>query len=269
MAAACRSIRTLKFHPTPCHMARIRGYQQPMCEPVTTTGRASGIMINSISSLSFLAACCALGCSFRDFDYLKTNGHPGAGGAGQAGANGGLDAAEPPAADSEAGQDAGSGDSPARETGAFFGLVNPGFEQGYNGWTFDPPSAVGKYAFTQYPTPGAYTIEGQYELATWHGVDAYRIRIYQSFLGLENGIYTFKGYFNRGDGLNAVYVYASGCGGQDQQTNVPLTNSTQWIQVGIGGINVSDNRCEVGFVVDANATNWLNADAFSFERDPQ
>jgi hypothetical protein len=50
---------------------------------------------------------------------------------------------------------------------------------------------------------------------------------------------------------------------------VPLTNSTQWIEVGIGGINVTNNQCEVGFVVDASPTQWLNADAFSFERDPQ
>jgi hypothetical protein len=203
---------------------------------------------------------------------LGSGGASGVGGASEAGQSDGNDGLDGGSAttDVETRQDATDGaDVRAGETGPFLGLVNPSFEQGYSGWTFEPSSAAGKYAFTQYPTPGAYTIDGQYELATWHGVDAYKVRVFQSFVGLENGKYTFKGYFNRGDGHNAVYIYTSGCGGPDRQANVPLTNSTGWDQVGLGGIDVTANACEVGFVIDANPTNWLNADAFSFEKDPQ
>lgn len=226
------------------------------------------------------------GCSFQDFSYLQDN-HGANGGSGGSSGSGGTRMTDGSTADSAGGSialdatpdvdDGGpSATSDASDSGTIVPsdapsvnmLANPSFEQGLNGWSFDPMTAQGKYAFTQYPVGTASIPDGQYELATWNATDAYRIRIFQTFTGLENGRYTFKGWFTRGDD-NAAFVYSAGCGGADQQMAVPLTASTEWIQVGVGGINVTNGQCEVGFVVDANANNWLNADAFTFERDPQ
>lgn len=248
-----------------------------LADSARRSGRSAIFLVAGMPFVGHLS-----GCSLQDFSYLQDQkgATGGAGGAMPAtdgsmvdatGGSAKADAApdvEEAATPSDAG-DAADGTGLISTDAGVNMLANASFEQGLMGWTFDPMSAEGKYAFTQFPVGTATVVDGQYELATWHGTDAFRIRVYQSLTGLENGRYTFKGWFNRGDGQNAVYVYSSGCGGPDQQTNIPLTNATQWIDVGIGGINVTNNQCEVGFVVDANPTNWLNADAFTFERDPQ
>ena len=77
------------------------------------------------------------------------------------------------------------------------------------------------------------------------------------------GTYTFQGWFNRGVN-NATYLYAN-CGGANQQVDIPITAPTSWLLVSIPGITVTGGSCELGFFVDASATDWVNADAFSFE----
>jgi len=147
-------------------------------------------------------------------------------------------------------------------------LVNPGFELSYSGWTFDPLSVRGTYVFTQWPTTGSVTVEGQYELSTWTQTVPFTVKVTQVVTGLADGKYTFQGWFNRGDGFNFAYILATGCGGANRQVNIPLTAPTQWLDIQLSGIDVVGGRCEVGFYVDSNAGNWLNADAFSFTRDP-
>lgn len=149
-------------------------------------------------------------------------------------------------------------------------LVNGSFESNYTGWTFEPASVKATYAYVQWPPSGATTVDGQWELSTWAETAAFTVEVSQVVTRLAAGKYTFKGWFNRGSGLNVVYLFARGCGGtEDYQEDIPLTGVSQWIEVGIGGIEVVGGRCEVGFFVDSNANDWLNADAFSFEQDPQ
>lgn len=149
-------------------------------------------------------------------------------------------------------------------------LVNPGFETGLSGWSFDPAAAMGKYAYTQFPQGvGAMTIDGQYELATWSGTDAFTLRVFQTPSNLPSGTYTLTAHFNRADGFKAAYLYARNCGGPDQQQNIPSTAATEWVVTQITGIQVTAGQCEVGFYVDSNPADWLNADAFSFSEDPQ
>jgi len=142
-------------------------------------------------------------------------------------------------------------------------LANASFEQGYVGWTFAPQSAMGKYAFDQLPVPGGYTIDGQYELATWSGTDSFTVQISQTFTNLPDGTYTFEGNFNCGVN-NQAYIFVKGCGGPDQQQNIGVTAPTSWLQVAIPGIQVTGGSCQVGFLVDASPSDWLNADAFTF-----
>jgi hypothetical protein len=232
------------------------------------------------------------GCSLQDFDYLKNGGSAGGGSTGSGGSGGddaeaGLGGSGGTADGGTAGQGGSAGrggsantggggmlaEAGTPETGAGDGgpisiIVNGGFEQGYTGWTFDPASAMGDYAKSQVPVGTAVTIDGVYELATWSDRTAFTVRVFQPFSGLPSGKYTLSGHFTRGAGLNAAYLYAN-CDGTVRQENVLQTGDLQWVEVGIGGIDVTTGQCEVGFYVDSNIGNWLNADAFSFTLDPQ
>ena len=151
-------------------------------------------------------------------------------------------------------------------------LVNGSFEQEWVGWLVDPPSAQGVYANVKWPQPGSYTPNGEpYEnlLGTWHGTQAFVVTVYQSLDGLEDGFYTFKGYFNWGGAHNSLQMFARNCGGTDLSVDIPPTAETQWLPLGISGIEVIGGHCEVGFTVDSNPNDWLNADLFSMVLDPQ
>lgn len=208
-----------------------------------------------------------LGCSFQDFDRLGpgesavSNGgsvnHSSAGGGGSS--NGGGTGYEVGGSDE-------IGDSgvfvPGQDPAA---IVNPSFENGRNGWLFEPPEAAGLYAFVQWPVTGSSTVDGLNELSTWAESEAFTVRIYQSLTELDDGRYTFKGNFNFGTGHNAVYLFARHCGGAERRQDVQQTLPTQWLEVELAAIEVIGGSCDVGFVVDANPNNWLNADFFSFE----
>ncbi len=86
-------------------------------------------------------------------------------------------------------------------------LVNPSFEQAYSGWTFVPASAMGKYAYTQYPGTGAYTIDGQYELATYSASDSFTVSVSQTLSNVPSGTYRFSGEFQLRVN-NAAYISA-------------------------------------------------------------
>ncbi len=186
----------------------------------------------------------------------QSGGETSVAGAGEAGAEGNVGGA-------------GSGGASQGGSGPTGSIVNPSFEESYAGWTFDPISVRGAFAYVQWPPTGGATVDGAFELSTWSQATAFQVKVYQVISGLTDGKYTFKGYFNRGDGHVAAYIYAAGCGGEDRQENVPLTAPAQWLEVGIGGIDVVGGKCEVGFFVSSNPENWLNTDAFSFEKDPQ
>ena len=163
----------------------------------------------------------------------------------------------------------------AAEAGPIDYLANPNFASStLAGWTVVPPDAAQTTAFTQAPVGSATTPQGQaYELATYSASAAFTVDMSQSLTNLPDGTYTFSGWFNRGTN-NQAYIYAKNCGGSDtaaddggagEVADIPLTSSTGWEQVTIAGIVVAGGSCQVGFYVDAAATDWLNADGFSFE----
>jgi len=246
-----------------------------------------------------LAAPCAaiaLGCSLQNFDYLTRGG----GGSDASFADGSGfsepdatgetapgDAAETP--ETSAPHDAATQrtDSPTEtvdarapaggDAGPINYIVNPDFAAStLQGWTVNPPSAAQMYVFTQAPVGSAYTPQGQaYELATYAASDSFTVDVSQTLTNLPNGMYALTAWFNRGAN-NQAYIYANGCGGSDtagdggpdggagEIVNIPLTSSTGWEQVTIPGIRVIGGNCQVGLHVDASATDWLNADGFSF-----
>lgn len=260
-----------------------------------------------LSGLQTVAVLLA-GCSLQKFDYLQEGdggsggagassvggntdqagtdspgesgkGEPGAGGAagsssaGSAskGGKGPLGGTHNAGGDDEGGADSGgAGGKPNGGTGAVGELVNPSFEtSNTSGWTVSPATALTKkHAFVQWPVGGGSVPDGNYEFSTWHMTEAFEVDLYQTISGLEDGVYTFKGYFSRGDGFNAVSIFARNCGALDPEpVEVPLTEPTQWLAVEMVGITVTGGSCEVGLRIDSNASNWLNADLFSFGPD--
>ncbi len=240
-------------------------------------------------------ATIAFGCSLQNFDYLTSGAASSleAGAASETGAASGTDdgsSVEMPTNDGSLGTDTGAYDAGSGQTGLDGGgdarpeaggpmnyLANPNFALStLDGWSVDPPSAAQEYVFTQAPVGSAYTPQGQeYEVATYSGTDSFTVDLSQTLTNLPDGVYAFSGWFNRGDN-NEAYIYAQGCG-QDAGVavgpdggpggivvDIPLTSTTGWEQVTIGGLHVTGGTCRVGLYVDASPSDWLNADGFSF-----
>jgi hypothetical protein len=152
-------------------------------------------------------------------------------------------------------------------------LVNPSFESQLLGWTVDPATAIAaRYVYTQQPTGGGMTKDGLYELATWHLTDAYTVSVSQRLTGLEPGTYTFSGWFST-TSTDGAYLFARDCGEPEVRVDIPPL-TWEWFEIAIVSFTVSSTSCEVGITVSGDATgasgaqDWLNADMFSFTKDP-
>lgn len=213
-------------------------------------------------------------------DTTPQGGEPDPGGGGKStssagqpskGGKGGetvADAGEGNAPQAGAGGAAGSSTGGTKPTGE---LVNPSFETGTTtGWQVDPADALAaKHAFVQWAQGGGTVPDGKNEFGIWNAKDTYTVDLHQTIEGLEDGTYTFKGYFNRG-ALTAAWIFARECGGTDPEPMpVPLTEPAQWLAVSLPGIEVVGGTCQVGLHVEAEPENWLNADLFSFEKDAE
>jgi hypothetical protein len=250
-----------------------------------------------------VAGALVAGCSFQEFDYLqdggtipsrggsasagsstteggtKPDGQSGAGepsGAGTAGTSAGKGGGagsthHPDAGDTgnpgeggAAGAGGAGGADGSGATGATGELVNPSFET-FNtvGWTVKPS---GTYAFVQAPQGTDKNPDGAYEFSTWSQNESFTVELYQNIKGLEDGKYTFKGYFSAG--LNNVSIFARNCGGAADPTPVAVPAQT-WTAVEVKDIEVVGGSCEVGVHVESMATQWMNADLFTFEKDAE
>jgi len=197
----------------------------------------------------------------------KSGSSSGGGGTGGSGVVDGAGAGDAPAEGGAGGTDPGNNGG----TGATGELVNPSFETTNTlGWTVEPTEALTKrHAFVQLPQGTATVPDGGYEFSTWHMTDTFAVSLSQTVTGLEDGTYTFQGYFSRGDGFTSVTLFARNCGGDDPEPiPVPLTDPSQWLNVELTGIEVSGGSCEVGLSIESNPNNWLNADDFSLVKDP-
>jgi hypothetical protein len=242
------------------------------------------------------AGALAIGCSFQEFDYLqdggtlppeggkasagtsstpggtKPDGQGGAGetsGAGTApsGGKGGGPTHHPDAGDTGNPNAGGAGGAGGADSGGGTGatgeLVNPSFET-FNtvGWTVEPPTT---FAFVQAPQGTDKNPDGAYEFSTWSQLESFSVELYQNIKGLADGTYTFKGYFSSGP--NKVSMFARHCGAADPE---PVTVPAQaWTPIELKGIEVVGGSCEVGIRVESQKTEWMNADLFSFEKDPE
>jgi hypothetical protein len=222
-------------------------------------------------------------CSFQNFDYLQKGSDAGPDGTTDMPETGSTDdahddamsATDGPVRDSTVDADAGSiADATKDVWDGYDGYTapnfvsNPDFNSNYQGWTFVPAlAAQNPVAFTQVPQgTGAYTPQGQpYELATY-SANAFTVDMSQTITNLTDGEYRYGAWFNCGPN-NQMYIYAKGCDADAGMltANITQTTPTGWVEVVISPVTVVGHRCQVGMYIDAAATNWLNADRFTFE----
>jgi len=168
-----------------------------------------------------------------------------------------------------AGIEVGSGDAGMGGQGPLVLLKNPSFELGVlAGWqAVVSPANVGKAVYTQWGSATGESIDGMYEVSFWNGTAAFTGDLHQTVTGLTPGKYELKVYAAFGNGLNAAYLYAIGCGPADARVDLPIADTVPtFAPFSIPSIDVTEDTCTVGLFVDSNIGNWLNADAFVFDK---
>jgi len=137
-------------------------------------------------------------------------------------------------------------------------LTNPGFEAGASqspsGWTESGTGAASK-------SDAGSAHSGTYKGTFWRN-SSYTVGIHQTKASLTNGTYTLRAWVKSGGGQNTARMEAKNCGGTQQNYNLPTTSN--WTQITISNINVTNSQCTVGFYSVASANQWINFDDVEF-----
>ena len=98
---------------------------------------------------------------------------------------------------------------------------------------------------------------------TYHGThyrpEAYQIYTYQTVKGLANGTYSLSAWVKSKGGQPVAQLRAQNYGGSLQSAAIP-TSPSDWVQVTIPNVNVTNGQCEIGIYSQANAGQWLYFD---------
>lgn len=141
-------------------------------------------------------------------------------------------------------------------------LANPGFEanvdQSPTNWVEWSPKGDEDASFSQ---ASVYSKMGVNRLM--HSkTSAYFVTTKQTVTGLTSGNYTLRAMVKSSGGQNSVRMRAVNYGGSEMYVDIPTTSD--WTQVEISDINVTNGTCTVCFTSDANANNWLYVDEVQF-----
>jgi arabinogalactan endo-1,4-beta-galactosidase len=139
-------------------------------------------------------------------------------------------------------------------------LTNGGFESG-SGRTASSWSVSTNTDAAFRETRGSIH-QGAAKFTHWRS-SAYVTSTYQS-RSVPNGTYALTAWVMNGGGQNAAHMYAKGYGGNERQVNLPVTS--QWTQVSITNVQVTNGQIEVGFHSNANGGNWINFDSAALTR---
>jgi len=98
---------------------------------------------------------------------------------------------------------------------------------------------------------------------TYHGThyrpENYQIYTYQTVTGLANGTYTLSAWVKSTGGQPVAQLQAQNYGGSVLGVTVPAS-PTEWVQITIPNVNVTNGQCEVGIYSQANGGQWLHFD---------
>jgi methenyltetrahydromethanopterin cyclohydrolase len=79
---------------------------------------------------------------------------------------------------------------------------------------------------------------------------------------LPNGTYTLSAWVKSSGGQNSAVLAAKNFGGTDLTQSL-ADNISDWKQVSIPGIKVTNGKCQVAIYSDAKADNWVQVDDIS------
>lgn len=94
---------------------------------------------------------------------------------------------------------------------------------------------------------------------------AYQVYTYQKITGLANGIYNLTAWAENSGGQKSCYLSAKAATGGERMTSLPV--SSDWKQIFIRGIEVTNGECTIGISSDADAGNWCKIDNFLLTKD--
>ncbi|MBC6698055.1 glycosyl hydrolase 53 family protein [Hymenobacter sp. BT190] len=139
-------------------------------------------------------------------------------------------------------------------------VVNPGFEytaatQTPLGWSTDAPDATAD--FTQ-----NYGRSSLYQL-THQKAAPYQVRTYQVLTAVPNGTYTLRAWVQSSGGQSVCQLYANSFGGTERNIAVPVS-PTDWVQVQVAGIMVTNGQCEIGLRSNASTNDFCALDDVEF-----
>ena len=129
-------------------------------------------------------------------------------------------------------------------------LVNPSFDDGTGGWTFDGISA---YKISTGEKAGGLIPGGQNHLQLWTGSGGIKGKVYQEISGLPNGKYSLSAAFSSSF-AGTTYLYAN-----DEKTEVISGDNKYYEVVGV----VFNGSIEVGIEVATTGSPTIDFDDFT------
>lgn len=125
-------------------------------------------------------------------------------------------------------------------------IVNP------SGWHFE-----GGNPESTYLEKNSNAATGRFHLVHY-SAQAHDAYTWQAIYGLENGTYTLRAMVQSGGGQTQNKIIATDFGGNEMSVNIPVNSN--WTQVEIGNIQVTNGQCTVAFYTNGNAGDWSCVD---------
>ncbi len=95
-----------------------------------------------------------------------------------------------------------------------------------------------------------------------YSASAYTANTYQTITGIPNGTYELKAWVKSSGGQSTAKLYCKNFGGTEKNYSIN-TAISNWAQVTVPNINVTNGQIEVGLSSTAAAGQWINVDNMS------
>lgn len=139
-------------------------------------------------------------------------------------------------------------------------IQNPDFESGdLSGWTTSSQNSAIVFSITDIDSSS-----GNYSLKVSTSDDD-KAELTQAVTGLQNGIYSLSAYIKNSGGQDYCFLSVSGFGGTEKRSSLPV--SSNWKQIMIRGIEVTNNSLDLAFRTDALAGQWFQVDNLQLVKD--
>ncbi len=138
-------------------------------------------------------------------------------------------------------------------------ISNAGFENGnLNGWSTWPANSTADNAQVN-------GVDGTAFKLIHYNNSNYEVFTYRTISNLSNGNYTLKAKAARSSTIDYSGMEAANYGGTKKTVAVP--NNTNWQNIQINNINVTNGSCQIGFYTDGQAQSWAIFDSVVLIKD--